>query len=96
MEVVKQLSRAIGRIRGCAVSKPAAATALKPAAAMATKLGEGQRFAFVDALRGIAAMAVALHHICHYGPVARGGDDRALADRRIRRFTASSACRCFS
>ena len=31
----------------------------------------GQRFAFIDALRGIAALGVAAYHIYHYGPLAK-------------------------
>ncbi|HKD37709.1 MAG TPA: acyltransferase [Pirellulales bacterium] len=31
----------------------------------------GERFAFVDALRGIAALSVAAYHIYRYGPVAK-------------------------
>jgi peptidoglycan/LPS O-acetylase OafA/YrhL len=33
-------------------------------------LGSGQRFAFVDALRGLAALGVAAYHIFRYGPLA--------------------------
>jgi peptidoglycan/LPS O-acetylase OafA/YrhL len=32
---------------------------------------KGERFAFVDALRGIAALSVAAYHIYRYGPVAK-------------------------
>ena len=65
MDVVKKLNCAIGRVCG--------RTAPNPAAAVGTvaKIGDGQRFAFVDALRGIAALAVALHHISRYGPLPR-------------------------
>jgi peptidoglycan/LPS O-acetylase OafA/YrhL len=31
----------------------------------------GQRFAFIDALRGIAALGVAAYHIYHYGPLPK-------------------------
>ena len=33
-----------------------------------------QRFAFIDALRGLAALAVALHHINRYGPLPEAGE----------------------
>jgi peptidoglycan/LPS O-acetylase OafA/YrhL len=38
-------------------------------AAIAAVGANGQRFAFVDALRGIAALGVAAFHIYHYGPL---------------------------
>ena len=41
---------------------------MKPAP-LAEKLNGEKRFAFVDALRGLAALAVALHHIFRYGPL---------------------------
>src|SRR5260221_5376724 len=41
-------------------------TDLSPASGAA-----GQRFAFIDALRGIAALGVAAYHIYHYGPLPK-------------------------
>ena len=45
-------------------------TALLPRSSLAT----GQRFAFVDALRGMAALGVAAYHIFRYGPLAAAAE----------------------
>ncbi|HEX4000425.1 MAG TPA: acyltransferase [Pirellulales bacterium] len=42
----------------------------QPRAGAIEKPGNESRFAFVDALRGLAALAVAFHHIFRYGPLA--------------------------
>lgn len=45
-------------------------SALLPRSSLAT----GQRFAFVDALRGMAALGVAAYHIFRYGPLAAAAE----------------------
>ena len=46
-----------------------ASSPLAKPAPLAEKLAGEKRFAFIDALRGLAALAVALHHIFRYGPL---------------------------
>src|SRR5438270_7283857 len=51
--------------------------AVSPKRKLATTISDpasgesGQRFAFIDALRGIAALGVAAYHIYHYGPLPK-------------------------
>jgi peptidoglycan/LPS O-acetylase OafA/YrhL len=59
----KLLSRRIDK----PLHSPPSASDQRPTAVGA----KGERFAFVDALRGIAALSVAAYHIYRYGPVAK-------------------------
>ncbi len=45
----------------------------QPTALEVVKCG-GERFAFIDALRGLAALGVAAYHIYHYGPLPKAAE----------------------
>ncbi|HEV2969640.1 MAG TPA: acyltransferase [Pirellulales bacterium] len=67
MEFPKAMMAAVRRTRTSLFRDRVAAAGSK--AAIATVEASGQRFAFVDALRGLAALGVAAFHIYHYGPL---------------------------
>jgi peptidoglycan/LPS O-acetylase OafA/YrhL len=62
-----------GRLNRGGPKQSAAIAKRQPPSATSNQINgaAGPRFAFIDALRGIAALSVAAYHIYHYGPLAK-------------------------